>query len=712
MSAEINSFFQFLEGRLGLQPASVSAIALAIVLVLALLSLFLLIRLRGARKVVSELGERLGYEPPHGDGEEILHEEYRKEILLRGKDVKIDQLEQRIKDLEAEGETKHADLTALQQRSKGLEEQLEQASLQIGKVTATTEQTHSYREAAEQLEQRIREMEAESSASLAALQRRTKELEDQLQQAVLQRDSISAQADEQAQASRAAVEQLEQRIRQMEAEGSAYLSALELRSKELEEQLRQASLQKDRVASQAGDQLQAYRATVEQLEQRLRQMEAEGGAYLSALELRSNELEEQLRQANLRNDEIVARANEQEQTHRKVLENLEQCFRDKESESSANLAGLQRRVEELEEKLQVAALRHEDVAAQSGEQLRSYRNTVDQLEQRVREVQAEGIANLAVLARRSKELEEQLQQAAIQNDAMKAQAGEQAQAHRSTVDQFEERVRQLEAEGSASLPAAKQRATELEEQLRQAAIQSENEKSIAHQVALEKNAGMERLELLIRDLRAENDAKESSLNTLHAQVGELENQLRQAVDRNIPEKAEVANAEVGSGDAVIGTDEQLLHRAEWITSRAVGAILPHGLVAAEAYASAALAANPHSKDAPQLLAELARIRRAFPGGLPSVTDSITTFDERAAAFLAVDLARAADIAEEEAQRRYRASLNRSALLAANLAIELRQQTTGENSPETVRLQELKSSLLARLGSNGGQSSEAPKLASS
>ena len=655
MSAEINSFFQFLEGRLGLQPASVSAIALAIVLVLALLSLFLLIRLRGARKVVSELGERLGYEPPHGDGEEILHEEYRKEILLRGKDVKIDQLEQRIKDLEAEGETKHADLTALQQRSKGLEEQLEQASLQIGKVTATTEQTHSYREA---------------------------------------------------------VEQLEQRIRQMEAEGSAYLSALELRSKELEEQLRQASLQKDRVASQAGDQLQAYRATVEQLEQRLRQMEAEGGAYLSALELRSNELEEQLRQANLRNDEIVARANEQEQTHRKVLENLEQCFRDKESESSANLAGLQRRVEELEEKLQVAALRHEDVAAQSGEQLRSYRNTVDQLEQRVREVQAEGIANLAVLARRSKELEEQLQQAAIQNDAMKAQAGEQAQAHRSTVDQFEERVRQLEAEGSASLPAAKQRATELEEQLRQAAIQSENEKSIAHQVALEKNAGMERLELLIRDLRAENDAKESSLNTLHAQVGELENQLRQAVDRNIPEKAEVANAEVGSGDAVIGTDEQLLHRAEWITSRAVGAILPHGLVAAEAYASAALAANPHSKDAPQLLAELARIRRAFPGGLPSVTDSITTFDERAAAFLAVDLARAADIAEEEAQRRYRASLNRSALLAANLAIELRQQTTGENSPETVRLQELKSSLLARLGSNGGQSSEAPKLASS
>jgi len=655
MSAEINSFFQFLEGRLGLQPASVSAIALAIVLVLALLSLFLLIRLRGARKVVSELGERLGYEPPHGDGEEILHEEYRKEILLRGKDVKIDQLEQRIKDLEAEGETKHADLTALQQRSKGLEEQLEQASLQIGKVTATTEQTHSYREAAEQLEQRIREMEAESSASLAALQRRTKELEDQLQQAALQRDSISAQADEQAQAGRAAVEQLEQRIRQMEAEGSAYLSALELRS---------------------------------------------------------NELEEQLRQANLRNDEIVARANEQEQTHRKVLENLEQCFRDKESESSANLAGLQRRVEELEEKLQVAALRHEDVAAQSGEQLRSYRNTVDQLEQRVREVQAEGIANLAVLARRSKELEEQLQQAAIQNDAMKAQAGEQAQAHRSTVDQFEERVRQLEAEGSASLPAAKQRATELEEQLRQAAIQSENEKSIAHQVALEKNAGMERLELLIRDLRAENDAKESSLNTLHAQVGELENQLRQAVDRNIPEKAEVANAEVGSGDAVIGTDEQLLHRAEWITSRAVGAILPHGLVAAEAYASAALAANPHSKDAPQLLAELARIRRAFPGGLPSVTDSITTFDERAAAFLAVDLARAADIAEEEAQRRYRASLNRSALLAANLAIELRQQTTGENSPETVRLQELKSSLLARLGSNGGQSSEAPKLASS
>jgi len=184
-----------------------------------------------------------------------------------------------------------------------------------------------------------------------------------------------------------------------------------------------------------------------------------------------------------------------------------------------------------------------------------------------------------------------------------------------------------------------QRTKELEEQLQQNANQAENERSIAHQTALEKT---------------------------------------------------------------LATDDQLLHRAEWITSHAVGAILPHGLVAAEAYASAALAANPQSKDASQLLAELARIRRVFPEGLPLVTDAITTFDEKAAAFLAADPARAADIADDEAQRRYRAGLNRSALLAANLAIELRRQQTGENSPEMARLHEMRSALLARLGGNAGQ----------
>jgi hypothetical protein len=154
-----------------------------------------------------------------------------------------------------------------------------------------------------------------------------------------------------------------------------------------------------------------------------------------------------------------------------------------------------------------------------------------------------------------------------------------------------------------------------------------------------------------------------------------------------------------------------LRRAEWITARAVGAIVPYGLVAAESYASAALATNPQGIDAPQLLAELARIRRAYPEGLPSVIEAVTTFDERAATFFAADLARAADLADDEAQRRYRAGLNRSALLVVNTAIELRQQTAEENSPAMLRLQEMKASLLAHLGSNARALNGAPNLTS-
>jgi hypothetical protein len=46
-----------------------------------------------------------------------------------------------------------------------------------------------------------------------------------------------------------------------------------------------------------------------------------------------------------------------------------------------------------------------------------------------------------------------------------------------------------------------------------------------------------------------------------------------------------------------------------------------------------------------------------------------------------------------------------------MAIELRQQTVEENSPEMLRLQEMKASLLARLGSNARASNGAPKLTS-
>jgi chromosome segregation ATPase len=774
MSDKINAFFQLLEGRFGLHPTSVATIALVIVLLFAFLLLYLFIKLRSEREVIHQLGERLGYDPPYEDGVEILHEEIRKDILLRGREIKIKQLEQNVADLEAEGNTKDANLTTLQRRSKEIEDELQQASLRNDNVTAqANEQAQAHRTAVEQLEQRMRDMEAESTTSLTALQQRSKVLEEQVQQASIQNEKLTAQAGEQAQAHRIAVEQLEQRMRQMETEGSAYLTTLEQRSKELEDQLQQASLQHDELLAQAGEQAQAHRITVEQLEQRLRDMEAESNGNLSALQQRSKELEEQLQQASLRNDEFATQAGEQTQAHRTAVEQLEQCIRDMEAEGIANLAALQQRSKELEEQLQLATIHNDNVAAQAGEQAQahriaveqleqrmrdmeaeslaslaahqqrskeleeqlqqvSFRNdefatqtgeqakahqiNVEQLEQRVRDMEAEGNANLSALQRRSKELEEQLQQASLRNDELTAQTFEQAQAHRIAIEQFEQRMRDMEAESSASLASLQQRAKELEDQLHHATIRNENEDSIAHQETLEQSAIMERLELRIRDLEAEKSIEESRVKALESNLKELEEQLQHAADRMTPEteeiaETEVAKAAVANGEAAVNTSELLLRRAEWITACAVGAILPHGLVAAEAYASAALAANPQGIDAPQLLAELARIHRAYPEGLPSVIEAVTTFDERAAAFFAADVARAADIADDEAQRRYRAGLNRSALLAVDVAIELRQKTAAENSPGMQRLQEMKASLLARLGNNAKTSNAAPRVAS-
>jgi hypothetical protein len=281
---------------------------------------------------------------------------------------------------------------------------------------------------------------------------------------------------------------------------------------------------------------------------------------------------------------------------------------------------------------------------------------VEQLEQRIRDMEAESDVSLSALQQRSKELEDQLRQASLQNNQVTAQASEQAQAHLLAVEQLEQRIRDMEAESNASVSALQQRSKELEDQLQQAAD-------------------------------------------------------RMTLETTEVVKTEAAKAEVTNGEVASNTSEVLLRRAEWITARAVGAILPHGLVAAEAYAAAAMAANPQDVDAAQLLTELARIRRAYPEGLPSVIEAVTTFDENAARFFAADLTRAAEIAEDEALRRNRAGLNRSALLAVNLALELRQQTAAEDGPETLKLQEMKASLLARLGNSTKTSNAAPKLAS-
>lgn len=543
MSDAIDAFLQLLEGRLGLHPEIVAAAALVIVLVLAFLSLYLSSKLRSTREIIAQLGKRLGYEPPYGDGTEIFHQEFRKEIVERAREVKIKHLEQRATDLEAEAIKKDASLAAQQQRST-----------------------------------------------------------------------------------------------------------------ELEEQLRHASLRNEEATVQAGEQAQALRETVEQLEQRIRQMDAESNANRAAHHQYSKEVEEQLQQASLRNENILAQAAEQERTHR---------------------------------------------------------TTVQQFEQRVRDLEAESVASLAALQQRAKELEEQLRQASLRNEEITGQASEKAQAHRATVEYFEQRIRDLEAASNASLTTLEQRAKELEEQLQQATIQNENERSIVQRETLEQIAEMEQLELRARELDVELNARGAALATLQTRVNELESQLQQAADQTTeavlaPESAPPLTVE--QNESAVSTSEQFLRRAEWITACAVGAIRLHGLVAAEAYAAAAIAADKQNQEARHLLAELVELRRASGKPSPSVAEAVTTFDEKAAGLFGADLARAADIAEREAFERYRAGFNRSALLAVNLNLALRQETAANYSPRTPMLQEMRSVLLARLAGNGRPSNTSLEFA--
>ncbi len=240
------------------------------------------------------------------------------------------------------------------------------------------------------------------------------------------------------------------------------------------------------------------------------------------------------------------------------------------------------------------------------------------------------------------------------------------------------------------LTALHLRSKELEERLQQAHLRNESDRALAQQELLQRNVERERLEQQIRELESERIGGTTRLQALEAQVKALEEQLAAS-------RASVPSTEAPMGNARAMTAAELLHRAEWITACAVGDILPHGLVAAEAYASAALVDDPQNAIAAQLVAELARIHRAFKEGLPPVADSIASFEQRAATYLNADPAHAADVAEDEAKRRARGGLNRSALLATNLALELRLKIGPADNPAVLALQELQAALVERLG---------------
>jgi DNA repair exonuclease SbcCD ATPase subunit len=270
------------------------------------------------------------------------------------------------------------------------------------------------------------------------------------------------------------------------------------------------------------------------------------------------------------------------------------------------------------------------------------------------------------------------------------------------VEQLEQRIRDMEAESSANLAALEQRSRDLEEQLQHTTSRNENEGSIAKQEVLEQRTKLERLEMQIRDLEAEKLAGEFHLKSVQAQVEELEAQLQLTAGRIQSEGTMATDADTPSGEATkmesaVAASAELLRRAEWITGCAIGAIRPLGVVAAEAYAVAAFAADPQNLAASQLLAELTKLRRSSIERLPSVIEAVASFDQGAAGFFGSDSAANADLAEREAQRRYHAGLDRSALLALNMSLALRQQTGGDESKGMQKLQEMKTMLLERLG---------------
>lgn len=859
MSETIAFHFDNLQNLL-LPPTIIELAAAVLILALVVFSLYLLTKLKSARAIIGQLAKSLGYEPPYGDGSEIFEQEYKKEIVENGREKKIEQLEERIVGFEREIANKDAESAAHRQRSTELEGQLAEALAENERAAARVDElVRAHQTALEHMELHMREKEAESHANLAAVQEHSKELQDQLQQASAWGNKITTMANDQAQAHRTLVEQMEEHMREMEAQHISDLTAHHRRAKELEDRLQLASFQHEQITMQASEQLQAHQEAVVQLEQRIRQMEMEGQAYLSALERHAKELEERLQLAQLQNDQLAGQANAQADVHRAVVSRLEERIRQTEAGGGAHVESLEQRLKELEaqltaqasqhadarrtaveefehrigeieargaaavaahqqrsieleEELRRAVIRQDGIAAQASEQTQAYRTTIDNLEQRIRDLEAEGIASSSAILQRTKELEEQLRQVQSEKDAAAAQAGEQAQAHQSAIEEHKERIRQMEAESSAAMSGHEQRSRELEEQLRQVQHdkdtaawlageqlqvhkdkveqleqrlrEMENErgvglealhhraKELEEQLQLahhEKEAAsvlageqsqahkskVEQLEQRLREMEAENGA---GLEALHHRVKELEEQLQQAQQSNESDKAHalqelmqrnvdkerleqrirdlesekgggaaqvqsleakvkvleeqlraaslanVAVAETPTVNAKEATAAELLRRAEWMTACAVGEILPHGLVAAEAYASAALVGAPHDAVASQLVAELARIHRAYQAGLPSAAESIATFEQKAATYFAADPSLAADLAQDEAKRRARAGLNRSALLSTNLALELRQKVDASDSPGMVELRELKATLVERLGQDATMTS--------
>ena len=130
---------------------------------------------------------------------------------------------------------------------------------------------------------------------------------------------------------------------------------------------------------------------------------------------------------------------------------------------------------------------------------------------------------------------------------------------------------------------------------------------------------------------------------------------------------------------------QLLYcRSEWATERAVGDLRSAGLVAAEAYAIAAVALCPDNQDALELLGDLAIYKREEGHSLPTIKAALTEMIAHAVDLFNPNLVEEADEAETEAMRRMERGYYQAAFPVAERALALRLLTVGQTAVPTLR----------------------------
>ena len=715
MLDSILSPIQLLLDRLGIQPAALAALALVLLLLLAFLALYLNARLRLATAMVHRLAERLGHAPSDGDGLEI----FQQDLILRGKEVAADKLEERVRELEAEIAAERAALQPLRERSKELEDRTGQTDRQHEEAEAqATEAARAHQFAVEEFELRVRNLQTDCDArgtSLQALHARCDELEAQLRLATAETESTRAQADQAGQVHRATVEEQALLSRELAAEGTAKdqrLQDLQLQVKALEGQLEAAAADQQAALAKVDEDAQARRAPIEEIEAQVRGLRLESdekGLVLQNLNARCEELEGQLLCAANENTEVQEEAQLTFEAHRAEVEALELKLSELAQESAAKDANLQQielQLKTLEERLEQAAAENEAAAAKAGEAAQAYQSTVGELEQRLNNLLGASEAkdaNLQTLEGRCEALEGELRKASVANETTSTQAAQAAQAHDAAIEQLEKRICNLQSEGEekdARLEAHQQRNEALESRLREVALANEAAVAQAGETALADRLAVEELQMRVRNLQSEGEEKDASLGVLEVRCLGLEEELRQASAQKAESGTTVVPSQalaVQRADDAEQLSELLYRRAEWTVARAVGGVRSLGLVAAEAYASAAVAADPESRQAHDLLAEVELLLNSAPQSRHSASLAITTFEQQASQLFECDPSAAGDKAEEEALQRYRAGLGPSALPVADLALAMRLQSAGEESPRTLAAQSLRAALLARVG---------------